>query len=108
MILSIVIVSWNTRDLLRRCLASVAAESDSFRPDGVETIVVDNASTDGSAAMVRTDFPGTRLLTNLENVGFARANNQGIRGAGGAYLLLLNPDTEIFPGVAGLGGLPGI
>jgi GT2 family glycosyltransferase len=98
MILSIVIVSWNTRDLLRRCLASVAAEADGFRPDGVETVVVDNGSTDGSAAMVRTDFPGTRLLTNLENVGFARANNQGIRVARGAYLLLLNPHTEIFPG----------
>lgn len=98
MILSIIIVHWNTRALLARCLASVAAEAATFRRGEVETIVVDNASSDGSVEMVRSDFPGTTLLVNRENIGFARANNQGIRAGQGAYLLLLNPDTELFPG----------
>ena len=98
MILSILIVSWNTRDLLRRCLASIAAQQGDFPWGEVETIVVDNASTDGSVDLLRSEFPATRLLANLHNVGFARANNQGIQAGQGTFLLLLNPDTELYPG----------
>jgi len=93
--LSIIIVNWNTRDLLAQCLRSVYANS----PDGeFEVWVVDNASTDGSVQMVRERFPQVRLIENVENVGFARANNQAIRESTGRYVLLLNPDTEVKPG----------
>ncbi|MBN1953663.1 MAG: glycosyltransferase family 2 protein [Anaerolineae bacterium] len=85
--LSIVIVNWNVRDLLRSCLRSIAP--------GVEVIVVDNASTDGSAGMVRCEFPSVRLVANDENRGFSAANNQGIALARGRYVLLLNPDAEV-------------
>lgn len=90
--LSVVIVNWNTRDLLADCLRSVydAVENLSF-----EVFVVDNASTDGSAAMVRERFLDARLIENAENVGFARANNQAIAQATGEYVLLLNPDTVV-------------
>lgn len=92
--LSIIIVNWNTRDLLAQCLASIAANP----PDGeYEIIVVDNASTDGSVAMVRSAFPGVIVLQNNENVGFGRANNQAIRAARGDYALLLNSDTVVRP-----------
>ena len=92
--LSILIVNWNTRDLLARCLASIYAHPPS---PAFEVIVVDNASTDGSPAMVRERFPQVRLIENGENVGFARANNQAIRESRGAYLLLLNSDTLVLP-----------
>ena len=94
--LTVIIVSWNVRDLLRRCLASL---STSPLPAGprleIEIIVVDNASTDGSADMVRAEFPQVRLIANDENRGFTAANNQGLAASRGRYLLLLNPDTEI-------------
>jgi N-acetylglucosaminyl-diphospho-decaprenol L-rhamnosyltransferase len=96
--LSILIVSWNTRDLLARCLETVAAELASFAPDAAETLVVDNASHDGSAALVSERFPWARLIVNDANVGFARANNQAFAAAQGRYLLLLNPDTSLLPG----------
>lgn len=96
--LSILIVSWNTRDLLARCLETVAAELASFAPDAVETVVVDNASRDASAALVRERFPWVHLIVNDANVGFARANNQAFAAAQGRYLLLLNPDTVLLPG----------
>lgn len=89
--LSVVIVSWNVRDLLRRCLGSVLAS----RGVTLEVIVVDNASSDGSAEMVRRDFPQVRLVANSENRGFPAANNQGITLSRGRYVLLLNPDTEV-------------
>lgn len=89
---SVIVVSWNTRELLRRCLQSVEAAST---PDEVEVFVVENASSDGSAEMVASEFPGVRLIVNRENVGFARANNQAIESASGDYLLLLNPDAEV-------------
>src|SRR5690349_10821059 len=88
--LSIVIVSYNTADLLRKCLNSVYANPHpNYR---FEVLVVDNASPDNSAAMVRTEFPQVELLVNSENKGFAAATNQALRMAQGTYLLLLNPD----------------
>jgi hypothetical protein len=92
--LSIIIVSFNVRDLLRACLASIHASTSSQRLCQ-EIIVVDNASTDGSARMVRQRFPQVRLIANRDNRGFAAANNQGIRESRGRYVLLLNPDTEV-------------
>ncbi len=99
--LGIVIVNYNTRDLLRRCLETVfASEGVSFR-----LCVVDNASTDGSAAMVARDFPQVHLIANEVNLGYPAANNQGLRAMGfergqrgeARYALLLNPDTELPP-----------
>jgi hypothetical protein len=93
--LSIIIVSWNTRDLLAQCLASVYAHP----PSGpFEIIVVDNASSDGSAAMVRERFPDVVLLPNDHNPGFAAANNRAIAHSRGRVVMLLNPDTVVFPG----------
>ena len=91
---SVIIVNWNTRDLLRGCLASVLAETSAAH----EIIVVDNASSDGSAAMVAEEFPGVRLIANTENRGFAAANNQGLSVANGQNVLLLNPDTIVLDG----------
>ena len=88
---SIIIVNWNTCDLLRNCLRSIAAQTSSRH----EIIVVDNASRDGSADMVRVEFPDTRLIANAVNGGFAAANNQGLQIAHGRMVLLLNPDTLI-------------
>jgi N-acetylglucosaminyl-diphospho-decaprenol L-rhamnosyltransferase len=100
--LAIVVVNWNTRDLLRDCLTSVYAN----RGIVFQVCVVDNASTDGSPEMVEREFPQTRLIRNLRNSGFAHANNVGLRSfgfgetaAGGAprYALLLNSDTVTPP-----------
>ena len=93
--LSIVIVNWNTLPLLRSCLESVLQENESL---SMETLVVDNASTDGSADMVSHDFPWVRLIRNSENVGFARANNQAILDSTGRYVFLLNSDTQVKEG----------
>ncbi len=90
--LSIVIVSWNVRDLLRRCLHSILDIRHSMR---VEVVIVDNASTDGSSDMVQAEFPSVHIITNNENRGFPAANNQGLAVAQGRYVLLLNPDTEV-------------
>ena len=105
--LSIIIVNWNTRDLLAGCLESVIGNRLSVigsptaitdhRSPITETIVVDNASADGSAAMVRERFPDVQLIENPRNVGFALANNQGIAHSRGRYLLLLNSDTVVHP-----------
>lgn len=97
--MTVTIVSWNTRELLRECLRSVVNNSVSGR---LEIHVVDNASTDGSAAMVRDEFPQVRLTINAENRGFARANNQSWRDARGRYWMLLNSDTVIRPGALDL------
>jgi N-acetylglucosaminyl-diphospho-decaprenol L-rhamnosyltransferase len=88
--LTVVVISWNVRDLLRRCLQSI-----DLKDGTVEVIVVDNASTDGSTTMVRDEFPGVRLVANQENRGFTAANNQGLELGTGRHLLLLNPDTEV-------------
>ncbi|HDQ70952.1 MAG TPA: glycosyltransferase family 2 protein [Chloroflexi bacterium] len=91
--LSIVIVSWNVCDLLRRCLHSIfnGVPSDIT----LEVIVVDNASSDESVSMVRETFPQVHLIVNADNRGFPAANNQGIEVAKGRYVFLLNSDTEI-------------
>jgi GT2 family glycosyltransferase len=113
--LSIVVVSWNVRDLLRRCLASILSlatpsahtsgvwhlrpDSDTVRPTKpayeFEILVVDSASEDDSPTMVRTEFPSVRLCASQENLGYARGNNLGIQKSRGRYVLLLNPDTEV-------------
>lgn len=87
---SVIVVSFNTRELLRACLGSVETHH--------EVIVVDNASIDGSAEMVAQDFPNVTLVRNHENVGFGVANNQGIALAMGDLVLLLNSDAEAQPG----------
>ena len=92
---SIVIVNWNTRTLLADCLTSIYGNP----PTGAfEVLVVDNASTDGSVALVRHQFPLATLIVNEANVGFAAANNVGIRESKGEYILLLNSDTRVLPG----------
>ncbi|MBU2575531.1 glycosyltransferase family 2 protein [Patescibacteria group bacterium] len=89
--ISIIIVSWNTRNLLKKCLESIFTH---VRDAQYEVIVIDNASQDGTVEMVRGDFPNVKFIANDKNLGFAKANNQGIREAHGEYILLLNPDTE--------------
>ncbi|MCU0501483.1 MAG: glycosyltransferase family 2 protein [Anaerolineae bacterium] len=106
--LSIIIVNWNTRELLRGCLAALTEDgrrkTDSLSPpsvlrppSSVEIIVVDNASADGSVEMVQREFPDVRLILNEGNLGFARANNRGIAASRGRYVLLLNSDTVASP-----------
>ncbi len=104
--LGIVVVNYNTRDLLRACLSSVYASTGDL---ATEVCVVDNASQDGSVELVVSEFPQVRLIANVDNVGYARANNQGLRHFGfaarpagpspdsPAFALLLNPDTELPP-----------
>ena len=99
--LSIVIVNWNVRDLLRRCLLSIDQEACGTSSPTCEVIVVDCASSDGSAEMVRREFPGVQLVAHAENLGYARGNNIGLAHASGRYLLILNPDTELKGGALG-------
>jgi len=93
---SVIIVSYNTRELLRECIESILCEQG----DGlaVEVIVVDNASADGSAAMVAERFPQVRLIANPDNRGFGAACNQGLEVARGRYALILNADIRAQPG----------
>ncbi len=87
---SIIILSWNTKKLLRDCLKSIYSQE--IKP---EVIVVDNASSDGSPEMVKKEFPQAILIKNKKNLGFAKGNNQGIRKAKGDYIMLLNSDTVV-------------
>lgn len=96
--LSIAIVNWNTCDLLAGCLRAIEQSVQMATALAVETFVVDNASTDGSTALVRSHFPWVELIVNPENVGFAAANNQALRMASGRYILLLNSDTVVHSG----------
>lgn len=93
--LSIIIVNWNTRELLAGCLQSIYETTSDL---DFEVIVVDNASSDGSPSVLRKRFPRVQLVENRENVGFARANNQAIALSRGRYLLLFNTDAIATPG----------
>ncbi|MCO6449825.1 MAG: glycosyltransferase family 2 protein [Caldilineales bacterium] len=113
--IGVVIVSYNVRDLLTKCLASVFDESQRFHGGAVRVVVVDNASIDGSADRVAEQFPQAKLIRSGENLGFAAGNNAGLRALGfdgeaqtdeGCdAVLLLNPDAELHPGaLTALGG----
>jgi GT2 family glycosyltransferase len=92
-LISVVVVNWNRKDLLRSCLCSLRRQTDVI----FETIVVDNGSDDGSPEMAERDF-GVRVIRNRENRGFCAANNQGIAAAAGDFIALLNNDAEAEPG----------
>ena len=92
--LSIIIVSWNVKEKLRQCLSHLILSQTNFE---FEVFVVDNGSLDGSAEMVRTDFPEVKLIENQSNLGFAKANNLAFRQSKGELILLLNPDNFVFP-----------
>ncbi len=94
--LSIIIVSFNTRDILRECLDSVYKNLP--QKYSIEIIVVDNASSDASEDMVKKDFSKVILIENKENVGFSKANNIGVKESKGKYILFLNSDTVMFKG----------
>ncbi len=94
---SIIVVNWNVRDLLRECLRSTL-EDGGIAPERLELIVVDNDSHDGSVDMVRAEFPQLPLIANPHNKGFGSANNQALPLCHGRYVLLLNPDTKVLPG----------
>lgn len=93
--LSLLIISFNTRDLLRECLLSAIEATQTI---ATEILVVDNASRDGSAEMVAAEFPRVRLFRTTENIGFGRANNVALAEARGRYLVLLNSDAFLQDG----------
>jgi GT2 family glycosyltransferase len=93
--LSICIVTYQARDYLKRCLDSI--HEGQHWLDELEIIVVDNASIDGTVEMIKGDFPQVHVIENLENRGFSASMNQALRIAHGRFLLLLNPDTIVFP-----------
>jgi len=107
---SVIVVNWNTRDLLRTCLYTL---KETIHALEVETIVVDNASRDGSVEMIQGEFSDVALLVNNRNRGFAAANNQALGQAHGRHILLLNSDTRVLPGaveemVAHMDAHPGV
>jgi len=90
--LSIIIVSWNVKDILKKCLQSIFDKTAGI---DFEVIVVDNASKDGSAQMISQEFPQVNLIASNENLGFAKGNNLGLEYAQGNYVLFMNPDMEL-------------
>ncbi len=98
MTLAVILVNHNGRADLQKCLSSLEPEKRSVE---MEVVVIDNNSSDGSQELVRNSFPWVRLIENRENVGYARANNQGIRASSAESILFLNPDTVISGGVIG-------
>lgn len=96
--LSVLVASFNTKDLLLACLKSLETATDGL---AIETFVVDNASSDGTPEAVASAFPGVRLIANATNEGFSKANNRALRESKGRYVLLLNPDTLIPPDTLG-------
>jgi len=96
--LSVVLVNFNDRPHLGECLSSIENTSGSLH---YEVIVVDNDSADGSQAYIARHFPKVKLIANNVNLGFARANNQGIRESRGEFILFLNTDTAVQPGALG-------
>ncbi len=95
-LLSVCIVNWNTRNELRDSLRALAAHP--FTGGEQEILVIDNASGDGSAALVRSEFPGARLIANARNENYAHGTNQALEAARGDLLLLLNPDVQVTTG----------
>jgi GT2 family glycosyltransferase len=95
--ISVIIVNWNTRDLLLNCIRSVY---ETLRDISFEIWVVDNGSTDGSQEAIKTTFPQIQLIENTENKGFAAANNQALKQMNGRYALLLNSDAALTDGAA--------
>lgn len=98
---SVIVINWNTFALTAKCLETVAEEAERLPSGAVETIVIDNASTDGSTTLLQQRFPWINLYENRENIGFAAANNQALAYCRGDYILLLNSDTEVKPGAVG-------
>ncbi len=92
--LSIIIVSWKVKEKLRENLENLLNSKTSY---SFEVFVVDNNSNDGSVEMIKENFPEIKLISNYENAGFAKANNQAIKEAIGDFVLLLNPDMKVFP-----------
>lgn len=92
--LSVVIVNWNTKDLLVPCLDSLSAQKSAYK---IEVIVVDNASDDGSAEIVNEKYPHVILIRNATNLGFGIANNTGMKQSRGRYICLLNSDVRVMP-----------
>lgn len=95
--LSVIILTYNTRDLTRLCVQSVLSDAAETASD-IEIVIVDNGSTDGTSAWLREGYPHIRLIEIETNLGFARGNNAGLAAARGRYLMLLNSDTQIQPG----------
>ncbi|MCX7102658.1 MAG: glycosyltransferase family 2 protein [Methylobacter sp.] len=90
--ISVIIVSWNARDYLKQCLASLTVETCRYP---MEIIVVDNASTDGSPDCVESEYPDVHLIRNADNLGFSKANNIGVSASTGDYLCFVNSDVKV-------------
>lgn len=95
---SAIIISWNTRDILKECLERIPSSTGEL---STQIIVVDNGSTDGTLEMIRQEFPSVTLIENSSNLGFPKAVNQGIEASKAAYVAILNSDTMLTPGSLG-------
>ena len=97
--ISIIIPSWNAKKYLQTCIESTIRETQNYK---TEIIVVDNASTDGSVELVKEQFQHVKLICNDANLGFATANNIGIKNSSGKYIFLINSDVKVLNGTIGL------